>query len=203
MSLAPGAEALANSYGSDVQALAIDVWDGNEAQVTIFVTGTKVEFPVLMYGNQAGILTNYNCSYDYFFIIDGDGIITWRGSWDEAAMTAALDDAVAALGPSDVPDAARGGHRLLPNAPNPFNPSTRLAFALDSAPGPVPVRLEIVDLAGRRVRTVANGAFAAGRRHEVVWDGRDDSGRAAPSGTYFARLEAGGVVTSRPVTLVK
>ena len=46
MSLAPGAEALANSYGSDVQALAIDVWDGNEAQVTIFVTGTKVEFPV-------------------------------------------------------------------------------------------------------------------------------------------------------------
>jgi flagellar hook assembly protein FlgD len=49
------------------------------------------------------------------------------------------------------------------------------------------VRLEIFDLAGRRVRSLASGVLPAG---EVTreWDGRDDRGHGVRSGVYFVRL---------------
>ncbi len=75
-----------------------------------------------------------------------------------------------------------------PAVPNPFNPSTTVHFALAS---PARVRLCIHDLAGRRVALLRDGALAAGT-HTAVWDGRDASGRACPSGPYFARLSVAG-----------
>ena len=84
-------------------------------------------------------------------------------------------------------------------APNPFNPSTRITFDLAQAG---PVRLEVYDLRGRLVRRLVAESRAAGRV-EVVWDGRDEQGVAAASGTYVARLAAPGVVASRKMQLVK
>ncbi len=48
-------------------------------------------------------------------------------------------------------------------------------------------RLAVYDVAGRRVRVVADRALASGRT-KVAWDGRDASGASVPSGVYFARL---------------
>jgi hypothetical protein len=36
-----------------------------------------------------------------------------------------------------------------------------------------------------------------------VWDGRDDAGRPLPSGVYYYRLRAAGLVYSRPVVLTR
>jgi subtilisin family serine protease len=72
--------------------------------------------------------------------------------------------------------------------PNPFAGSTELAFTL-AAPGAV--ALDVLDAAGRRVRRLAAGGFAAGE-HSVRWDGRDAAGRGAPAGLYFVRLDAAG-----------
>ena len=186
-----------------VQPLAIDVWDGNEPLVNIFATNSGVSHPILMYGGQAGILSDYNCSYDYFFIIGGDGIIKWRGNWNQTAMTAALDAAVAELDVADIPEVQAGGHRLLPNYPNPFNPATRIPYELAPGDRPVAVRLEILDLRGRVVRTLVDHEQAAGARHEANWNGTDNQGRRLPSGPYLARLQAGGIAATRLVTLVK
>lgn len=49
--------------------------------------------------------------------------------------------------------------------------------------------LVLFDLAGRRVRTLARGAHAAGAQ-DVRWDGHDDQGRPAPPGVYLCRLRA-------------
>ncbi len=101
---------------------------------------------------------------------------------------------------SDVPAGppAAGGDRLLQNAPNPFNPSTRIACEL-AAPGRID--LAVFDLAGRRVRTLAAGEFPAGR-HDFVWDGRGGDGQQAASGVYACRLRsAGGDRTIRLVLL--
>ncbi len=68
--------------------------------------------------------------------------------------------------------------RITGNAPNPFNPRTEIRWE-SAAAGPV--RLEIFDVAGRRVRTLAHGVQSAGR-HQAVWDGRDEDGRALGSG---------------------
>jgi flagellar hook assembly protein FlgD len=57
-------------------------------------------------------------------------------------------------------------------------------------------------VAGRLVRTLAAGRLPAGP-HAVRWDGRDDRGRGAASGTYVARLEVDGVPLARSMTLLR
>jgi hypothetical protein len=89
---------------------------------------------------------------------------------------------------------------LLPNWPNPFNPSTELRFSLSAAG---PVTLAIHDLAGRCLRRLLDGAERAAGEQGLRWDGRDDAGRALPSGIYLVRLEAAGLSLSRKLTLLK
>jgi hypothetical protein len=51
--------------------------------------------------------------------------------------------------------------------------------------------LSLIDLAGRRVRTLQQGALEAGRQ-VIAWDGRDDAGRNVANGVYFLISRAGG-----------
>ena len=88
---------------------------------------------------------------------------------------------------------------LLPNVPNPFNPTTSIAFTLPSTGHVV---LDILDASGRRVRRLASGSHEAGV-HRMIWDGTDDGGRPVASGTYFARLSAGGRSESRRLNLIR
>lgn len=78
---------------------------------------------------------------------------------------------------------------LAPVAPNPTRGEARIAFALPAASS---VRLRVLDLQGRVVATLLDGALPAGR-HEARWDG------AARSGLYFVRLEACGQRAVRSV----
>ena len=50
-----------------------------------------------------------------------------------------------------------------------------------------PLKLELFDLAGRRVRQLSGQALAGAQ--ELVWDGRDQSGDLVPPGHYFLRLK--------------
>lgn len=89
------------------------------------------------------------------------------------------------------PGAVAGGAQaarleLRHNAPNPFRTETELRFAL-AAPGEVD--LAIFDVNGRRVRSLVAEHLEAGV-HCVTWDGRDEAGRGAGAGIYFARLRA-------------
>ncbi len=72
----------------------------------------------------------------------------------------------------------------LTNYPNPFNPSTTVTFSLkhDSR-----ARLEVYDVRGRKVRTLANERYAAGQ-HQVVWNGTDAHGEEVASGVYLLKL---------------
>ena len=91
-------------------------------------------------------------------------------------------------------DAAPAGLRLGPARPNPARGGTRVAFELPAAGH---ARLVLYDVRGRRVRTLVDGARAAGE-HVARWDGRDESGAPAAAGVYFLRLEtAGGTRGSR------
>lgn len=88
--------------------------------------------------------------------------------------------------------------RLHGNSPNPFATTTSIAFSL---PRETPVQLRVYDLAGRRVRNVLAGALGPGR-HQVVWDGRDESGRRVAHGIYMLRLQAGELQAHRKIALV-
>jgi flagellar hook assembly protein FlgD len=64
------------------------------------------------------------------------------------------------------------------------------------------VRLSVYDVRGRCVARLADGHHEAGTV-ETVWNGRDDSGREAASGIYFARLETENYSAVRKMTLLR
>ena len=88
---------------------------------------------------------------------------------------------------------------LLQNYPNPFNPSTEIRYVLAVQSD---VSLEVYDLLGRHVRSLASGMEAAGL-HTVSWDGRDAAGREVSSGLYFYRLRTAGAVQARRMMLLR
>jgi hypothetical protein len=80
-----------------------------------------------------------------------------------------------------------GGRRYgnaLANYPNPFNPVTRIRFAIPSSVGRsgMKARLVVCDILGREVQTLVNGYLQPGIG-EIEWNGSK-----YPSGVYYYRL---------------
>lgn len=84
-------------------------------------------------------------------------------------------------------------------APNPCNPAATIQWGLDA---PSRVRLAVHDLRGRRVAELLDAEQPAGL-HALVWDGRNASGAALPSGVYVLRLRAGERTEITKLTLVQ
>ncbi|MFO7653714.1 MAG: hypothetical protein R6X25_07795 [Candidatus Krumholzibacteriia bacterium] len=94
--------------------------------------------------------------------------------------------------PTAAPPSAPGP--TLQAAPNPFNPLVTLSAHLSRGG---PVRLEVLDLRGRRMAVLLEESREAGEL-SATWDGRSDAGEACPSGTYVARLiHPGGRATTK------
>ncbi len=87
---------------------------------------------------------------------------------------------------------------LRQNQPNPFRQGTVLRFAL---PSERDVRLEVFDVGGRMVKSLARGRFGPGL-HTMVWNGIGDRGTRLPSGVYLYRLIAGKDVANRKLILM-
>jgi hypothetical protein len=84
--------------------------------------------------------------------------------------------------------------------PNPFNPSTTIAFDL---PGDSEVSLAVYDLQGRLVRDLLAAARFPAGSHQKLWDGRDDRGQVVASGIYFYRFTAGRESRVGKLTMLK
>jgi hypothetical protein len=83
---------------------------------------------------------------------------------------------------------------LAPAYPNPFNPATKLAFAI---PHPSLVSLKIFNSLGQVVDILENGDLPAGR-YERVWNASRFS-----SGIYFAKFNAGNFIRFEKLLLLK
>jgi hypothetical protein len=70
---------------------------------------------------------------------------------------------------------------------NPFRDRTLIGFALPRASN---VKLEVFDVAGKRVRTLVDGVRAAGY-HQVAFALGAEGGRSLAAGVYLVRLSAG------------
>lgn len=99
---------------------------------------------------------------------------------------------------SDIEDSQNGNlpqsFGLSQNYPNPFNPATNISFAL---PVKSRVQLEIFNLLGQKVTSLAQGEMEAGY-HEVTWNAGE-----APSGIYFYRLVTDDKSLTRKMMLLK
>ncbi len=88
---------------------------------------------------------------------------------------------------------------LYANYPNPFNPTTQIAYELPEAGE---MRLVIYNALGQEVRALVQGKQEAGY-YRVTWDGKDAVGRQVSSGLYFYRLTSGGFAETRKMMLLK
>jgi hypothetical protein len=146
--------------------------------------------------------------------------VAWTGASGEATVTfdpgAATDVTVTATAKNCVPHGSSVGIEgggtgiadgseparvtsLHQNYPNPFNPATSLAFSVAAREH---VTISVYDVSGRRVAVLVDGYVEPGVS-SVRWDGRDDAGADAASGTYFVRMAAGSELFEKKMTLLR
>ena len=85
------------------------------------------------------------------------------------------------------------------NYPNPFNPVTNIIYDI---PEVTDVTLEIYNVMGQRVRTLAQGSHEPGR-YQIVWNATNDFGQGLSSGMYIYRIQAGDFVSVKKLVLMK
>ncbi len=85
-------------------------------------------------------------------------------------------------------------YALLPNFPNPFNPTTNIVF---QQPVSGRVRVQVFDLYGQAIATLIDGPASAGV-HTLQFDGSK-----LASGLYFVHMQAEGFTASRRILLLK
>jgi len=104
---------------------------------------------------------------------------------------------ISATSESDV--VAVGETRLSGNYPNPFNPSTTIAFYIVREGRVV---IEVYNVKGQKVSVLVDGVRGSGE-HKVVWNGLDDNGRSVGSGVYFYRMMCEEYIEVRKMVMVK
>ncbi len=200
-----------------VHDLSVDVDISHFAVGHLVVTLTSPEGTVVTLRNRTGgTADDLVGNWTNTLFVDGPGAMS--DFWDEnpqGAWTLKVSDhqlgalgtfnswglnlLVTDHGASAVGPGMPAATRLIGNSPNPFNPRTVISFDLARSG---PVRMDIYDLKGRRVRQLANRNYEAGR-HEIVWDGRDNRGGETASGLYFFRMSTEDEVQTHKMLLVR
>jgi hypothetical protein len=149
----------------------------------------------------AGISAGQSSSYVSTLLVLQDALFVggdFELAGDKSSFCLARFDCGLPVGAGELPLAQ--AILLGQNYPNPFNPSTTIAW---SQPAAAAVSLSVMDIAGRRVRTLLAGEPRDAGPQEAVWDGRDDRGILQSSGVYFYRLDCAGQTNARSMHLVK
>ncbi len=89
---------------------------------------------------------------------------------------------------------------LLPATPNPFNPSTKIQYTLSENSH---VTLKVVNMQGQTIQTIISGQNQTAGSYSIHWNGQNELGIIAPSGTYLLVLNAGQIIKSQKVMLVR
>ena len=160
-------EAIHDDFDSSVlRTFSLDVWDGSQAQCDLFQDLSGTSFPVLMNASYLIADDQYGGGHRAIFVIDGDGTVvySYRGPVTPEPIIAAIEAAIADLGSETAVGDLPGPETLLgANYPNPFNPATSIPYEVPTGHDGSQVRLDVVDLQGRVVRTLVAESRPAGQ----------------------------------------
>jgi hypothetical protein len=114
-------------------------------------------------------------------------------------LTESIPGAFTKLAEAESEQTLPRGFQLFQNYPNPFNPETHISYSLSEG---TDVRLAIYNVLGQEIKVLVDGYQNAGS-NTVVWDGRNQKGERVSSGIYFYKLQAGEIVQTRKMSLMK
>lgn len=184
---APGDDSLVGTATAyDLRYFTIPINLGN------FFSATKVSpGPIpLSSGKAQSIVIHYLVpgAWYYFAIRTVDDVGNWSGISNIVHVQASYALAV--------------GDATELNFSNPYpNPSRSSASFSIGLPTASAVQVEAFDITGRHVRTLVNSSEQQAGHQTLVWDLRDDGGRALGSGVYLVRARVGGQTFIRRVTV--
>ncbi|MFH0931376.1 MAG: FlgD immunoglobulin-like domain containing protein, partial [Candidatus Zixiibacteriota bacterium] len=106
----------------------------------------------------------------------------------------------------EIPDLLPHSFTLSQNYPNPFNPSTTIPFQVYGSQfivhSPIHTTLKIYNIRGQLVRTLVDEEKLQGD-YNVIWDGKDNSGKDVTSGIYFYQLKTDNATTTKKMVLLR
>jgi len=136
-----------------------------------------------------------------FFLNDGFGGVVFSDV--DMAETDNLD--LTGIPADNVLIMYRGGaqiiddYELLPNYPNPFNPSTQIGYLVKESGR---VRLVVYNVLGQVVKTLVDEVQPSGR-YTMMWDGKDSRGIPVAGGMYICRLTVNDYTQTMKMVLIK
>ena len=146
-------------------ATSVMVWNSTGIDVSSFVVGYRGEF--------IGAGSQYNSQYQLLV-----------GYQSDITTVVGVDD--------DILVAER--FELIPAYPNPFNPTTKISFAIDT---PSEIQLDVYDVNGKLIDTILKGYYQSGM-HGIEWNASEFA-----SGMYFVHLLKQGERRTQKVMLLK
>jgi hypothetical protein len=162
-----------------------------EANWNQALTFSGIQLPRSGGTSESFSLYGLDARYSYYVALKS---VDEKGNWSK------MSNVIVIHAPIDVASASDSTSlELSAPWPNPARNAARFAFAL---PHGGAVEMEAMDIAGRHIRTLAEGNRSAGRS-EIAWDLSDDHGRRVPPGVYLVRGRLLDRVSTRVVTVVR
>jgi hypothetical protein len=191
--------------------LGINLYVGTPSSLGSFKLQTGATYPLLIDGSSeaGGNVSTLYGPYDNYLVLDRTGTVRYHADieWDHGnryhldQIRHVVDSLLAVpvgVGNGEDP---RPRAPLLEALPNPFESATTIGLT-NPADRPLPARILVLDVHGRRIATLLEASVAPGRIR-TRWNGVTDRGEKAPSGVYLIRAELGGLHESRRVVLVR
>ncbi len=188
---------------SDDGGDAIVAWNDNRGSTSYDVYAQLIDASGTTKWTADGVGLVTAAGQQSFVAVAPDGSGGAFVTWEDFGNDTAGDLDILRVGPNglvptgvhDTPSASTIA--LSANYPNPFSAATTIDLTLRDAE---PVRVEVFDVAGRRVREIEVGRLQAGESR-LVFDGMDDAAHALPSGVYFYRVHAGREAVTRKMVI--
>ncbi len=151
-------------------------------------------------GREAGVHQDTGTFKSVYFSFGFEGIAS------DANRTLLMGNVLSWLGADAAPvdDSPSSRPFLASNpvaSPNPFNPATEIRFEVGGSKS-AQVKIDVYDIAGRKVRSLFEGAVQPGPQR-FDWNGRNDAGANAASGLYLGRVVVDGQTRNVKMTLAK
>ncbi len=89
--------------------------------------------------------------------------------------------------------------KLNQNYPNPFNPITKISYEM---PSDGFVRVSILDMMGREVKTLVESSQVSGMR-SVTWNATDNNDQPVSAGVYLYKIQTRGITKTRKMVFLK